>query len=107
MRVTVGERVAEHHTVVAYADEVAAPRVDADALDRDVALMDELQALEDLLIECEDVPIDMSARLDEGVREACEFIQGDVTVIESADDRAAAGGAAVRASRYRRMTSTE
>ncbi len=90
--VAIGQRIAQQLTVLAYADEVAAPGVDADAMDGNLAVGGQFQTLDNLMVEGIEVPIYVTRGLDEGVVEAGELFKGKLSVCQRADNRAATGG---------------
>ena len=95
VRVAIGDGVAEQRAVVAEEREVAAPGVDADALNVDAALCGELQSAYDFVVECVEIPIEMSAQGDERVVEASELLKVDAPFIERADDGTAGCGSKI------------
>ena len=92
VRVAVSQWVAKDGVVLADIHEVASPSVDADALDVDTALGDELQALDDLEIKGINVPIEVAARLDEVVVETRQLLQVKLAAGQAADDGSSASG---------------
>ena len=86
VRVAICHRVAKDSSVLAHIYEVASPSVDADTLDRDVALCNEFQTLDDFVVESIDVPIEMTTCLDEVVVETCQLLQVKLSIRQTADD---------------------
>ena len=95
VRVAIGQRIAQQCAVGADAGEVHAPRVDADALDVEAAPGRKLQAVEDFAVERENVPIDVSSRLNEMVVEARQLLHVHHSVGKRPDDGSPARGTEV------------
>ncbi len=95
MRVAVAQWTSEQGTVAAKEGEVAAPGVDADALDADAALGGHLQSLDNLVVEGIEVPVEVSSHGNERVVEPGELLHAHMPVIERPDNRAPRRGAEV------------
>ena len=95
MRVAVGERVAQHCLVLAYAHEVASPSVNADALYAQSPVGNEFQAFYYFIIESENVPINVSSCLYEVVVESGQFLKTQFPLAQAADNSSSACGTEV------------
>ena len=92
VRVAVGVGESEQRAVLADEGEVDAPCVDADRGDLDPFAGGGAQALAQMFVEREDVPVIMIAQRQDGIREACQFLEDELSVPERAEDGASAGG---------------
>ena len=84
VRVAIGDRVAQYFAVFVDAHKVYAPSVDADALDWDISLSHKFQAVYNLVVKGENIPIEMSASLNEVIVETCEFFERYLSILDSA-----------------------
>ncbi len=88
MRVAIGQRVAQQGTVVAEEGEVAAPGVNADALDGDAALGCHLQTFDNLVIKGIEIPVKMMVERNEWIVKTRERFHAHTAVVERTDDGA-------------------
>jgi hypothetical protein len=93
--IAIGRGIAEDGTVGPHAHKVAPPSVDAYAPDVQSVPGGELQSFDHLIVQREDVPIDVSAGLDQGIVETGEFFQFHTAVGQRTYHCAATGGSEI------------
>ena len=89
MRVTVCYRLADA-AVFRYAYKVHAPCVYSDAGDIEVLLLRRLQALDNLEVQCIDIPVEVSVHLYQVIVKTRQFLQFYLAIVKSSDDGASA-----------------
>ncbi len=92
VRVSVSQRVAQYLPIVSHNGKVASPCVYAYAPDGNLSLVRHLQALDDLVVERENIPIYMPVGLDERVVKSCQLLKVYPSVVQSSDDGSSTGG---------------
>ena len=80
--IAISKRIAKQATVTADAHEVYTPCVDADTFDIDTTLGHQLQATDHFVVECKDVPVEMTAYLNERIAKACQLLHLQLPVGE-------------------------
>jgi hypothetical protein len=88
-------RVAQHLSIIGHEHEVAAPGIDADALHRDVALVCQSQSVDDFVVECKDIPVEMPRGLDEMIVKASKLLQPYLAPRQCSDDGSSTGSSQV------------
>jgi hypothetical protein len=90
VRVAVTVGIAQDAAVLANADKVHTPGVNADAGQLDAFFGHRLQAADNLIVQGINVPKEVSALLDDGVGKACHLALGELSVLNGTQYGAAA-----------------
>ena len=92
MRVTVAVRITEHTAILTHHHHIHPPSVNADGFDVDAFVSHLLQTLDDFMVQRQDIPIEMSPCLNDGVGKTGQFSLFQLPLHNGAQNGASAGG---------------